>query len=52
MKADPNLCQSYHAVMNIAMMDGSIRSITSDLSETTWTNALDPADGQALGSDW
>jgi hypothetical protein len=52
MKADPNLCQSYHAVMNIALMDGSVRSITSDISQTTWSNALDPADGQVLGSDW
>jgi prepilin-type N-terminal cleavage/methylation domain-containing protein len=52
MKADPNLCQSYHAVMNIALMDGSVRNISSDLSQTTWTEALDPADGQVLGSDW
>jgi type II secretory pathway pseudopilin PulG len=52
MKADPNLCQSYHTVMNIAMMDGSVRNISSDLSRTTWSNALDPADGHVLGSDW
>ncbi len=52
MKADPNLCQTYHAVMNIAMMDGSVRNVSSDLSRTTWSNALDPADGQVLGADW
>ena len=25
LKADPNLCQSYHSSMNIALMDGSVR---------------------------
>jgi prepilin-type N-terminal cleavage/methylation domain-containing protein len=52
MQANPNLCQSYHAVMNVALMDGSVRKISSGLSQTTWTNALLPADGQVLGSDW
>jgi hypothetical protein len=50
--ADPNLCQSYHTVMNVALMDGSIRQISSGVSATTWSNALNPADGQVLGSDW
>ncbi len=50
--ANPNLCQSYHTVMNIALMDGSVRQISSGLSLTTWSNALNPADGQVLGSDW
>jgi len=53
MLADPNLCQSYHTgVMNVALMDGSVRTISADLSQTTWSNALNPADDQALGSDW
>ena len=53
MQADPNLCQSYHpGVMNIALMDGSVRTITADLSQRTWSNALNPADGQVLGPDW
>jgi prepilin-type N-terminal cleavage/methylation domain-containing protein len=52
MKADPNLSQSYHAVMNIALMDGSVRSISAGLSQQTWTYALNPSDGQLLGSDW
>jgi prepilin-type N-terminal cleavage/methylation domain-containing protein len=51
-KADPTLCQSYHSVMNLAMMDGSVRQITPTLTVTTWTNALTPDDGQDLGSDW
>jgi len=52
MLADPNLSQSYHAVMNVAIMDGSVRNISASLSQKTWTNALSPADGQVLGSDW
>jgi hypothetical protein len=52
MNADPTLSQSYHNVMNIALMDGSVRSITGSLSQTTWSNALEPADGRSLGPDW
>jgi len=51
-KADPNLSQSYHGVMNVALMDGSVRKISSSISQVTWTNALNPADGQELGTDW
>jgi prepilin-type N-terminal cleavage/methylation domain-containing protein len=53
MEADPNLCQSYHTgVMNIALMDGSVRNIGPGLGLKTWSNALHPADGQILGPDW
>ena len=52
LKADPTLSQCYHPVMNIALMDGSVRTITAGLSQQTWTSALDPKDGQVLGSDW
>ena len=52
MKMDPNLCQCYHMVMNVALMDGSVRNVSPSLSQQTWTNALNPADGQALGGDW
>jgi prepilin-type N-terminal cleavage/methylation domain-containing protein len=53
MKADPNLCQSYHTgVMNIALMDGSVRTVSAGLGQTTWSNALKPDDGQILGTDW
>ena len=51
-KADPNLSQSYHAIMVGALMDGSVRKISPGLSQLTWTLALNPADGQVLGSDW
>ncbi len=53
MRADPNLCQSYHpTVMNVGMMDGSVRTVSSGVGQTTWSNALNPADGQPLGPDW
>jgi prepilin-type N-terminal cleavage/methylation domain-containing protein len=52
MQANPNLCQCYHAVMNLALMDGSVRKISPALSQQTWTYALNPSDGQVLGTDW
>jgi prepilin-type N-terminal cleavage/methylation domain-containing protein/prepilin-type processing-associated H-X9-DG protein len=38
--------------MNVALADGSVRNVRSGLTQTTWTNALLPADGNVLGSDW
>jgi len=53
MDANPNLCQSYHpGLMNISLLDGSVRSISQDITQATWTLALNPADGIPLGSDW
>jgi type II secretory pathway pseudopilin PulG len=53
MQADPNLAQSYHpGVMNLSLMDGSVRVITANLTQATWTQALNPADGPPLGNDW
>jgi hypothetical protein len=36
----------------VAMGDGSVRMVSSSVSSTTWGYAVDPADGQVLGSDW
>jgi prepilin-type N-terminal cleavage/methylation domain-containing protein len=52
MAMNPNLCQCYHTAMNVALMDGSVRKVGPSLSQLTWTSALNPADGQVLGSDW
>jgi prepilin-type N-terminal cleavage/methylation domain-containing protein/prepilin-type processing-associated H-X9-DG protein len=38
--------------MNVALVDGSVRFISSSISQQTWTAALLPQDGQTLGSDW
>lgn len=52
MLADPNLSQCYHTSMNLGLMDGSVRKISASITQQTWTNALNPADGLVLGSDW
>jgi hypothetical protein len=37
----------------VGLGDGSVRTLAANkLSFTTWTYALDPADGNVLGSDW
>jgi len=36
----------------VGMGDGSVRSVSAGVSSTTWGYAVDPADGQVLGSDW
>ena len=49
MQANPNLCQSFHTVMNIAMMDGSVRKITASINQTIWSQAINPNDGGPMG---
>jgi len=36
----------------VAMADGSSRTVNSSVSNATWLYAIDPQDGQVLGSDW
>jgi prepilin-type N-terminal cleavage/methylation domain-containing protein len=36
----------------VGLGDGSVRSVSPAISVATWTNAVDPADGQVLGTDW
>jgi hypothetical protein len=36
----------------VGLGDGSVRLVTTSVSRTTWINAVDPADGNVLGSDW
>jgi hypothetical protein len=36
----------------VGVADGSARVINLKISETTWKNAMDPADGNPLGPDW
>jgi prepilin-type N-terminal cleavage/methylation domain-containing protein/prepilin-type processing-associated H-X9-DG protein len=38
--------------MNVALADGSVRFVSSSISQQTWTSAMLPNDGNALGSDW
>jgi hypothetical protein len=32
--------------------DGSVRTVSSGVTGTTWRNACIPDDGHVLGSDW
>jgi prepilin-type N-terminal cleavage/methylation domain-containing protein len=36
----------------VGMGDGSVRNVSSGISQNTWQNAMFPADGLTLGSDW
>ena len=50
---DPDLAQTPHpSGMLVAMADGSVRNVSASISQTTWTNALLPNDGNPLGNDW
>jgi hypothetical protein len=56
-KVCPNCCcpffaQTGHAVLQVAMADGSVRVVDRSISQQTWNYAMQPADGQALGADW
>lgn len=48
-QANPNLCQSFHSIMNIGMMDGSVRKITKSINQTIWSQAINPNDGGPMG---
>jgi len=50
---NPSVLVSPHTgVMMVGLGDGSVRSVSSGISSTTWTNACIPDDGSVLGSDW
>jgi prepilin-type N-terminal cleavage/methylation domain-containing protein len=43
---------SAHAVCVIGLADGSVRSVSAALSQTTWQQAITPDDSTPLGADW
>jgi prepilin-type N-terminal cleavage/methylation domain-containing protein/prepilin-type processing-associated H-X9-DG protein len=50
---DPSIPQSPHASgMQVAMADGSVRSVSPSISQLTFWSACTPAGGEVLGSDW
>jgi competence protein ComGC len=52
-RATPGSAQSMHvAVVQVAMGDGSARGVSAAVTQKTWLLALQPDDGQPLGSDW
>jgi hypothetical protein len=51
--SDPTCFQSCHTgIINVVMMDGSIRSVSSGVSQYSWNLALNPADGLTFDSSW
>jgi len=50
---DPKLLQAFSAGgIMVGMGDGSVRSVSPGVSQTTWGRAVDPNDGGVLGPDW
>jgi prepilin-type N-terminal cleavage/methylation domain-containing protein/prepilin-type processing-associated H-X9-DG protein len=50
---DPSRAQSPHSGgINVCLGDGSVRFVTTGVSDNTWAMACDPRDGGVLGSDW
>jgi prepilin-type N-terminal cleavage/methylation domain-containing protein len=38
--------------INVGLADGSVKMVTTSISQATWADACIPNDGAALGSDW
>ncbi len=38
--------------MQVALADGSVRTISGSIEPVTWAAALTPAGGEVLGRDW
>jgi hypothetical protein len=39
-------------VVQVGMGDGSVRGVSTSVSQITWGSALTAAGGEVLGSDW
>jgi prepilin-type N-terminal cleavage/methylation domain-containing protein len=52
-QCDPTRLQGYYTSgILVSMGDGSVKSVTSAVSQRTFGFAIDPSDGQVLGTDW
>jgi prepilin-type N-terminal cleavage/methylation domain-containing protein len=49
---DPSLASTAHQAMQVALADGSVRSLSPGMSGDTWWAACTPADDDLLGPDW
>lgn len=51
--ADCSRLQALHGnLINVMLMDGSVRLVTSSISLNTWWAASTPGQGEVLGNDW
>jgi len=51
-ECDGQRSQTPHAAMNVAMADGSARSIAPEITPATWKLLLKPNDGVPVSGDW
>ncbi len=50
---DPHRVQGFSTGgISVCMGDGSVRTVSSGVSQPTWGKAVDPSDGLSMGSDW
>jgi len=49
---DPMRLQTIGNTMHVLLMDGSVRGVTSSVSNTTLIKAILPNDGLPMGNDW
>lgn len=50
---DPRIPQTaYSGGMPVALLDGSVRTLSADMSATTFWGAVTPAGGEVPGDDW
>ena len=47
-----SVSSAHTGVVQAALADGSVRSVSGSISQATWILALTPDDGQPMGSDW
>jgi prepilin-type N-terminal cleavage/methylation domain-containing protein len=53
LQCDPRRVQGFGAGgIQVALMDGSVRSVAPGITQLTWACAVMPNDGLVLGSDW
>jgi prepilin-type N-terminal cleavage/methylation domain-containing protein len=52
-QCDPLRVQSFSAAgITVGLGDGSVRLVSTGISQPTWGMAIDPSDGRPQGSDW
>ncbi len=50
---DKSRLQSFHTANVVCCMgDGSVRTVSTQITQPTWYSAISPADGVPLGADW
>jgi prepilin-type N-terminal cleavage/methylation domain-containing protein len=50
---DKSRLQSFHTANVVCCMgDGSVRTVSTQVTQPTWYSAINPADGVPLGPDW